>query len=303
MTSTTTGAACGVRPMFRPVSWDHALSLRSDFPDAVPICGGTDLMVEINAGRQRPAGLLDLSRLSELDAWELVDKGSVVRIGAGVSYTRILSELGSLCPGLALAARTVGSPQIRNRGTVGGNLGTASPAGDSHPPLLAVRAKVEAASIRGTRLIAIDDFFVGPKQNSLEPDELIRAVLVPVATGPQQFSKIGSRTAMVIAIASFALSLDPIRGRVGTGIGSAGPTPLRAIDAERIVERTMQGRWSSPGLPDVDILREFGSQVAAAVSPIDDVRGTAQYRRYALSVLAKRCLDWAWTQLHEESVS
>ncbi len=303
MTRTTTGAARDIRPMFHPVSWDHALTLRSDFPEVVPICGGTDLMVEINAGRQRPAGLLDLSRLSELDAWEMVGNGAVVRIGAGMSYTRILSELGSMCPGLALAARTVGSPQIRNRGTVAGNLGTASPAGDSHPPLMAVRAKVEAASIRGTRFIAIDEFFVGPKQNSLEPDELIRAVHVPVATGPQQFSKIGSRTAMVIATVSFAVSLDPIRGSVGTGIGSAGPTPLRAIDAERIVERTMHGRWTSPGLPDVDILREFGSHVVAAASPIDDVRGTAQYRRHALSVLAERCLGWAWTQLHEESSS
>ncbi len=296
---TDTASRSGSPP--RPSTWDEALAFRSAYSEAVPICGGTDLMVEINFDRRRPAGLLDLSRIPELDSWELVDDGTVVRIGAGVSYTRIISELRDLCPGLVLAARTVGSPQIRNRGTVAGNLGTASPAGDSHPPLMAARAEIEAASIRGTRLIAIDDFFVGPKENSLKSDELIRSVLVPIATGPQQFAKIGPRSAMVIATVSFAVSLDPVDGRVGTGIGSAGPTPLRAEEAERLAEEALRNRWSAPGTPDAATLAAFGSQVAAAASPIDDIRGTAKYRRHALSVLAKRCLGWAWTQLHEES--
>lgn len=260
-------------------------------------------MVDINFGRKRPAGLLDLSRLADLDSWELIADGNVVRLGAGVAYTRIIGELGDACPGLVLAARTVGSPQIRNRGTVGGNLATASPAGDSHPPLLAARATVEVESVRGIREIDIDDFFLGPKQSALEPDELIRAVRIPVATGPQQFAKIGARNAMAIAIVSFAVNLDPVDGRVGTGIGSAGPTPLRAHEAERLAEAALNGRWSTPGRPEPDTLREFGRRVAAAASPIDDGRGSAGYRRHALSILAGRALGWAWAQLHEESTS
>ena len=223
-------------PMLRPSSWPDAVRLRSQHPDASPICGGTDLMVDINFGRARPAGLLDLASVQGLDSWELIDGGRTVRIGAGVSFTRIIDELSHLCPALAQAARTVGSPQIRNRGTVAGNLATASPAGDAHPVLVASWAQVEAESVRMPRLIDIDDFFVGPKRSALEPDELIRAVRIPAATGPQQFAKVGPRNAMVIATASFALNLDVAGRRVGTGIGSAGPTPLRARDAERMLE-------------------------------------------------------------------
>ena len=281
----------------RPAGWSEALELRVEHPGAVPIRGGTDLMVDINFDRARPPALLDLSALDELARWELVDDGRTARIGAGVSYTQITAELGTACPALAVAARTVGSPQIRNRGTVGGNLATASPAGDAHPPLLATRAVVEAESVRGARLIAIDDFFIGPKQNALEADELIRAVLVPVATGPQQFAKIGPRNAMVIATTSFALYLDVGGQRVGTGIGSAGPTPLRATAAEQLVEGTLAGRWSDPPPLRDELAQQFGSLVAEAASPIDDVRGTAAYRRHALSVLGRRCLSWVWAAL------
>ena len=140
-----------------------------------------------------------------------------------------------------MASRTIGSPQIRNRGTVGGNLGTASPAGDAHPPLLAARAIVELESVTGPRLVPIDDFFVGPKRSVLGPDELIRAVRIPVADGPQQFSKIGPRNAMVIATTSFALCVDRGDRRIGTGIGSAGPTPLRAERAEALVAEAVDG--------------------------------------------------------------
>src|SRR5690606_30582526 len=157
-------------------------------PDAVPIMGGTDLMVGFNRARPAPPALLDLSAIrGPFASWEL--DGARVRIGAGLPYARIIDELGELCPALAAAARTVGSPQIRNRGTVGGNLGTASPAGDMHPVLLATRAVVEVASVRGDRRIPIDEFYLGPKRNALEPDELIRAVVLPAAAGPQEFAK------------------------------------------------------------------------------------------------------------------
>jgi CO/xanthine dehydrogenase FAD-binding subunit len=272
----------------QPSSLSDALAVKAEFPAAVPIAGGTDIMVEINFDARRPDALLDLTRVAELTEWSRDD--GQLRIGAGVSYVRLISELGALLPGLAMAARTVGSPQIRNRGTIGGNLGAASPAGDCHPMLLASGAVIEAASVRGTRRIPAAEFYLGPKRNALEPDELIAAVLVPPAAGPQQFAKIGTRNAMVIAVCAFALDLRPDH-TVGTGIGSAGPTPLQAREAADFL--TAELPWDSPGRLTEDIARRFGELVAAAARPIDDVRGTAAYRRHALSVLARRTLIWA----------
>jgi len=263
--------------------------MRAERPDAVPIAGGTDLMVELNFDRRRPPAVLDLTRVSELTRWE--PDGGWLRVGAGVTYARVIAELGDRLPGLALASRTVGSPQIRNRGTVGGNLGTGSPAGDALPPLLAAGAEVEVASrAGGLRRIPMVDFCLGPKRTALRPDELIAAVRVPAAAGPQQFAKVGTRNAMVIAVASFALDLDLERGRVGTGIGSAGPTPLRARAAERFLEGVLA---EGVGVTTAVIAR-FAELVAEAAQPIDDVRGTAGYRRHALGVLARRTLAWAW---------
>ncbi|NUT41625.1 MAG: xanthine dehydrogenase family protein subunit M, partial [Thermoactinospora sp.] len=175
----------------RPSSWDEALAMKAATPGAVPIQGGTDVMVEINFDVHRPAALLDLNKVPELFTWERVD-GSY-RVGAGVPYVQIIAELGHELPGLAQAARTVGSPQIRNRGTVGGNLGAASPAGDSHPPLLAADAIIEVASSAGTRMIPAHEFYLGVKKSALRPDELIRAVWMKPADGPQYFSKVGTR--------------------------------------------------------------------------------------------------------------
>src|ERR1700729_1566116 len=187
----------------QPASWSDALAIKAELPAAVPVAGGTDLMVELNFDVRRPEALLDLTRLAELTDWEISD--GRVRLGAGVTYARLIRELGRILPGLAMASRTVGSPQIRNRGTVGGNLGAASPAGDAHPPLLAACAQVEVESVRGTRLTPADEFYTGVKRNALEPDELIKAVLVTPPAGPQQFCKIGTRNAMVIAVAAFSL--------------------------------------------------------------------------------------------------
>jgi CO/xanthine dehydrogenase FAD-binding subunit len=278
----------------QPGSWAEALAIKADMPAAVPLAGGTDVMVELNFGVRRPPALLDLTRIGELRHWDI--DGNRLRLGAGVTYSQLIAELRDKLPGLALAARTVGSPQIRNRGTVGGNLGTASPAGDAHPPLLAAGAEVEIASVTGTRSLPVDQFFTGPKKNALEPGELIAAVRMPLPSGPQQFSKIGTRNAMVIAVAAFSLALHPDRQEVGTGIGSAGPTPLRARQAEKFLAAALAeaGLWESrASLPDA-VAAEFGNLVAAAADPIDDVRGTAAYRRHGLSVLARRTLSWAW---------
>ncbi len=285
---------------FRPATWADALALRAEQPGVRAIAGGTDLMVEINFGRSRPAALLDLTGIPELAEWSA--DGPVIRLGAGVPYTRIIAELGDRLPGLAMASRTVGSPQIRNRGTVGGNLGSASPAGDAHPALLADDTVVEAASVRGTRDIPIREFFTGVKRSALDGDELIAAVRVPVADGPQQFSKVGVRNAMVIAVCSFAIALHPERRSVGTGFGSAAPTPRPAAGAEEFLaaELAERGLWESGGPLAESAVREFGDLVARAATPIDDVRGTAAYRRHSLAVLARRTLAWTWQAYREE---
>ncbi|SDI02552.1 FAD binding domain-containing protein [Nonomuraea jiangxiensis] len=273
----------------RPTTWEDALAAKADQPEAVPVQGGTDVMVEINFDRRRPPALLDLNQVAELREWAMVD--GACRVGAGVSYTTVIEELAGPLPGLAQAARTVGSPQIRNRGSIGGNLGAASPAGDSHPPLLAAGAVVEVESLaRGVRMIPAAEYYLGVKRSALEPDELIRAVHVRPATGPQYFSKIGTRNAMVIAVCSFAIALHPGERRVGTGIGSAAPTPRRAPEAEELLAQELD--WGAP--LDPALAGRFAELCAAAAAPIDDVRGAAAYRVHAIAVMARRTLTWAW---------
>jgi CO/xanthine dehydrogenase FAD-binding subunit len=197
-----------------------------------------------------------------------------------------------------MASRTVGSPQIRNRGTVGGNLGTASPAGDALPPLYASDAEVEVASVDGSRRVPVAEFIVGPKRNVLEPNELVAAFHVPGAEGPQQYSKIGPRNAMVIAVCSFALALHPEKRTVGTCIGSAAPTPVRASDAEKFIEGILEegDLWGSRAEIDDAALGRFRELVGMVARPISDVRGTAAYRTHAVGVLARRTLKWAWDE-------
>src|SRR5262245_26561780 len=297
----------------RPRGLNEALAAKAANPGAVPIAGGTDVMVELNFARRRPPALLDLSDVTELTGWGVA--GDRLRVGAGVTYAELTgergapravpaggewgkysAELGRRLPGLAIAARTVGSPQIRNRGTIGGNLGSASPAGDCHPSLLAAGAEVEVVSVRGSRLVGIDQFFTGVKQNALAPDELVAAVWIRQPAGPEQFAKIGTRNAMVIAVAAFALALHPDRRAVGTGIGSAAPTPVRAGAAEAFLAGALDeaGLWESRGPLPESVAGRFGSLVSAAARPIDDVRGTAAYRRHSLGILARRTLTWAW---------
>jgi len=284
----------------RPRTWQDAVALKTENPAAVPINGGTDLMVEIKFAGRRPACLLDLSHLQVLKGWR--KSNGTVELGAGVTYTDVLEHLGGDLPALAIASRTVGSPQIRNRGTIAGNLATASPAGDAHPPLLATGATIRVESMRGVRDVPVGRFFTGPKQNVLEPDELIRAVLVPAARGPQQFSKVGTRNAMVIAVVSFALAFDIPSRHVGTGIGSAAPTPIEAADAAAYLEQELDrgGYWEEHRDLPAGTVDGFAERVAAAARPIDDVRGPAGYRVHALRVMARRTLRWAWSALETD---
>jgi len=254
-----------------PGTLDEALRIKSERPEAVPIAGGTDLMVELNFDRRRPETVLNLGEVAELRGWSRDD--GVLRLGAGLTYTEAMTEpLRSHLPALAEASRTVGSPQIRNRGTLGGNLGTASPAGDSLPPLLVEEAEIEVASIGGTRRLPLTAFLVGPKRNALAPDELIVAVLLRPSGAPQTFMKVGPRNAMVIAVCSLAVVADRERGELRAAFGSAGPVPT-------LVRAPLNEAGSFPEL------------VATTASPIDDVRGTAAYRRHALRVLATRGLE------------
>ena len=248
----------------QPPTWREALEARAEHPGALPIWGGTDVMVELNFARKRPETLLDLTRVDELSRWDAED--GWLRIGAGVSYTRVIDELGDRLPGLAMASRTVGSPQIRNRGTIGGNLGSSSPAGDALPPLFACGAEVELESVRGSRRVPVEEFVTGPKKNVLADDELIAAVWMPVRDGAaQQFAKVGTRNAMVIAVCSFALDLSRrARGHVHR---------LRRADAAAGARGGGVRVRVSTRLTD-DAAARFGELVAAAASPIDDVRGT-----------------------------
>jgi CO/xanthine dehydrogenase FAD-binding subunit len=287
--------------ILQPDTWREALELKAARPEAVPIAGGTDVMVELNFDRIRPKAILDLTRVADLREWGPQDGG--LRVGAGVTYARLIAELGDRLPGLAIASRTVGSPQIRNRGTVGGNLGTSSPAGDGLPPLFASDAEVEVASVRGTRRLPVAEFVTGPKRNCVALDELIAAFHVAPADGPQQFAKIGTRNAMVIAVCSLALSVSPERRAVAACIGSAGPTPIRAAEAERFVAGVLdeQGLWESRAPITESALARFGELVEFAARPINDVRGTAAYRHHALRVLGKRTLKWAWDAYRGEA--
>ena len=255
-----------------PKTLDDALRIRAESGGAVPIEGGTDVMVELNFDRARPQTLLNLNEVAELKGWRADD--GYLRLGAALTYTEAMNGgLASRLPALAEAARTVGGPQIRNRGTIGGNLGTASPAGDALPPLLVAGATVELASAaRGTRALPLDEFLVGPKRNALEPDELIVAVHVRPSGAPQTFMKVGPRNAMVIAICSLALQVDRERGELRAAFGSAGPV----------------ARLVTAPVGEAD---DFPDRVVSAASPIDDVRGTAAYRREALRVLVRRALE------------
>lgn len=254
-----------------PRSLEEALALKSERTDAVPIQGGTDLMVALNFDRARPETVLNLNEVAEFRGWSR-DNGSV-RLGAGLTYAEAMeSELARVLPALAEASRTVGSPQIRNRGTLGGNLGTASPAGDALPPLLVEGAEVELARTGGTRTVPLADFLVGPKKNALAEDELIVAVRLAPSGARQTFMKVGPRNAMVIAVCSLALAVDREREEIRAAFGSAGP--VAALVTAPLAERDA-----------------FPERVVEAASPIDDVRGTAAYRRHALRVLAERALE------------
>jgi CO/xanthine dehydrogenase FAD-binding subunit len=277
-----------------PQTLEEALDLKSGRPEAVPIAGGTDLMVELNFDRRRPEAIIDVASLAELAECRRED--GAVFLGAGVTYATIMRELREFVP-LVQASRTVGSPQIRNRGTVGGNLGTASPAGDALPVLAAYDAEIQLVREGGaTRTLPWDEFLLGPKKTALEPQELILGARWRIPRGPGSFSKVGPRNSMVISIAGLCLQVDEASRSIRIALGSVGPTIIRASEAEAFFGESMQaaGAWDEPAVRLSDrVVNGFAERVMEAVRAIDDVRGIAAYRRHACGVLARRALSWA----------
>ncbi len=275
-----------------PRSLDEVCAELAARPHATLLAGGTDLMVDVNAGRHPLTDVIALDRVADLRAWRRM--GEVVELGAGLTYAELgQSDLARLVPVLAQAARTVGSPQIRNAGTIGGNLATASPAGDLLPGLAALDAVIMVQGLAGRRPVPFHQFCIGPKRTSLGAGELIVEVIVPSATGPQEFLKVGTRNAMVIAVATVAVVADLSRRTVHVAMGSVGPTPLRAPEADAWAAAHVDWDRSTPthlSIDDPDAGTRFGALVAAAARPIDDHRSTAQYRRHCVGVLAGRAL-------------
>lgn len=277
----------------RPDTLDELVAVRARELEWRIVAGGTDLMVEANFGRSRPAGLIDVSGVREMSQVTTGEDG--VRLGAAVTFAQLEAASDSRLAGLAIAARTVASPQIRSMATLGGNVGTASPAGDAHPILVAAGATVELVSVDGVRQVPCRDYFLGPGRSVLRNDEVIAAIHLPLsASTSQQFSKIGTRNAMVISVASVGVVLDWRRRVVGVGLGSVGPTPLGAEAAQEYLASVL---WPEDEyqevIPSAQQMAEFAELVASAATPIDDVRGTASYRRHVVQVMARRTLSWA----------
>jgi CO/xanthine dehydrogenase FAD-binding subunit len=242
-------------------------------------------MVEVNFGHRRPDHVVALRRVEQMQGWTADDRG--FDLGALVTYRQIERELAGELPAFAAAARTVGSPQIRNAGTIGGNIGTASPAGDALPLLTALDAQLVCAGTQGERVVPLTDFITGPKQTDRRPGEVVARVRFDRVRGPQHFLKVGPRNAMVISVACLALVLDVDRRAVRVGLGSAGPRPRRPTEAEQFAAAEID--WDA-GTINPDASERFGRMVAAATAPITDHRGTEEYRRHAVAVLARRAL-------------
>lgn len=270
-------------PVFIPSSLTEATQLLSKNPDAHLLTGGTDMMVEVNFNHRHPDTVIALRNIPEFQRWNIDTASELVHIGSCVPYaTMEHGELAKALPALAEAARTVGSPQIRAAGSIGGNLGTCSPAGDSLPVLSALDAVVHLQSESSRRSVSFAEFMVGPKRNSRLANEIITGVSIPITNGWQGYAKVGVRNAMVISVASVCLAIHDNKVRVA--LGSVGPTIIRCTESENWI--------NSIGLTNIDhsLAKEFADHVRAESRPIDDHRSTAEYRRHAVGVLAARLL-------------
>jgi len=269
----------------RPRTVDQVLEAMAATPDALLLGGGTDLMVGVNAGHPLPERVVALRRVDELA--EVAATGQGHDLGAGLTWRALEVRLAQAHPALAAAARSVGSPQVRNAGTLGGNLGTASVTGSTLPVLAALDAKVVLASATGSRAVPIAEFLRGPGDVDRRPGELIVAVRVARVRGPQQFLKVGLRASVITAVVQCGLVLDLDRREVRCGLGAVGPAPVRPAAAEGFAAEAID--WdrlrAEPG-----VARRFGELAAESVDPPADLHAPAAYRRHAVRVLAERAL-------------
>ena len=269
-----------------------ALTALREHGDARLIQGGTDLMVEINFNHVKPTTMISLRDIESLRTIRR-DQPGILSIGSGVPYSIIEGEpVLSAIPALAQAARTVGSPQIRAAGSLGGNLGTCSPAGDTLPVMFALDAMIHLSTVDSSRVVSIHDFMTGVKRSVRQHDEIITTIDFPIINGWQGYSKVGVRNAMVISVASACLVADHENADVRIALGSVGPTIIRCRSAEAWLKSTLD--LSTREAISLDVANEFGRRAAEESSPIDDHRSTAQYRRHAISVLASRLLRKAY---------
>jgi CO/xanthine dehydrogenase FAD-binding subunit len=276
-------------PVLIPRNVDELVEVFQNHPSAKLLAGGTDFMVEVNLHGRKPDTMISLRQVKELSEWSVRTSQARITIGAGVPYAEMeVGEIARLVPALAQAARTVGSPQIRAAGTLGGNLGTCSPAGDSLPVLAALNATIHVIGPEGNRDIDFVDFMVGVKKNCLQPSEFVHSVSMPIVDGWQGYAKVGTRNAMVISTASACLVRDSDEGFVSIALGSVGPTIIRAHSAEAWLMKTTSLRAGAQ--LEASVAQEFGRRVSLESRPIDDHRSTADYRRHAIGVLAQRLL-------------
>lgn len=245
-----------------PSSLDEAVAALAAAPTAVPVAGGTDLMAAVNAGLLRPAALIGLGRISEIRSWHYADGAAL--LGAGLTHARMgRPDFAALIPALAAAARCAGPPQIRNAGTLGGNIASAAPTGDSLPVLAALEATVILAGPDGNRELPVSHLLTG--MDPIRPGELLAFVRVPLLHAPQTFLKATSRTGPSRAVASVSIVLDPARRYVRCAVGAIAPMPLRPYDAERWVASLID--WDGDRTLAPEACAAFGEYVAMACIP------------------------------------
>jgi CO/xanthine dehydrogenase FAD-binding subunit len=275
-----------------PASLDEAVAALADLPAAVPVAGGTELMVAVNSGLLRPAGLVGLGRISEIRGWQYADGHAL--LGAGLTHARMgRPDFAALIPALAAAARAAGPPQIRNAGTLGGSIASGVPTNDALPVLAALEATVLLVGPDGGREVPVGHLLTG--MDPLRPGELLAYVRAPLLHAPQTFLKATARTGPGRATASVALVLDPARRGVRCAVGAVAPMPLRPFEAERWVAGLID--WDGTRTLDPQACAAFGEYVAMACIP-DPVEGpqlppALAHLRRTVAALARRALGRA----------
>ena len=275
-----------------PVTLAGALELLNDLDQAKPIIGGTDLMVSMRQAVCNPSHIIDLNRMPELNY--ITEEEGFIKIGATTTHSQVAANpLTASIPALHDAVSRIGSPQIRNRGTITGNIVNASPAADTACPLIVHDAEVEVRSVDATNIIPIEELFVGPKINCLEPNELLTEIRIPKppSNSSSAYKRIGRRKAFTLSVVSVAAYIqveENVCVEAGLAFGSVAMTPLRVPEAEE----TLRGRELTE-----ENIQEASEAVSEYVKPITDVRGTEEYRRDMCPVLMRRALQSAMERM------